>query len=1342
MDPGFNLKYENPVRKANFFSKSFFIWMIRLFRKGSSRGLKVQDLYKTLPTDQSDHLGDVLEGNWNEEIAKAKAKNKKPSLIKALAKTYLGKYMCWGVVMFIQYAIIRPVQPMILAQLLMLFTSYAPKDGGVIRDMYLYGSGVVGFSVILIFMVHHSNYGQTRIGMRIRVGVSSLVYRKLMKLNKSALKNTAAGQVVNLLSNDVNRFDLVVLQMHFLWIMPFQIGLVTFFIWQKVGISTLAGVVSMVLFTIPGQGYLGKVTSNLRRKIASKTDRRVVLMNEVISGIQVIKMYVWEKPFEKLIHWARNTEINSLTKSAYLQGIYLSSMVFIERATLFLTCVCFVLTGNVLTADIVFPMAQFFNILQMAMAMLYPSAITYSAESLVAIRRLEKFLFLDEKQEADLKHTNDGSLVVSNVDAEWVKGNTTLENISFTVPKGSLCAIIGPVGSGKTTLLQLFLGELIPKTGKISIGGEISYSSQEAWLFSSSVRNNILFGLEYNYLRYKQVIKVCALEKDFKQFPQGDKTVVGEKGVSLSGGQRARINLARAIYRQADIYLLDDPLSAVDTHVGRHLFDKCISRHLKGKTRVLITHQLQYLKSADHIIVLDEGRIAAQGTFEELSDSNLDFTKLLIASDEQQDKPEEPVVEKSLSKRRSSKSSAISSLITDSMEMEVQGSIDNEIQIFRDSSCKDEKSYISDSFEMELKESNVVEEEEVMGDLSPFKEYFKAAGSKCALILLVITLILGQIASSGADYWVTYWTQQEAIRHANGSILKVDEPSMVLYDTFLNGNLTESTSMKTNVAIYIYTIFIIGSIVFTLMRAFLFFSLCMRASRNLHKKMFNCLLKAPMRFFDTNPTGRILNRFSKDIGAIDELLPRVMIVALQITLVMIGILVNVSISNPHVIIAVIVLGILFILLMNCYIATTRAIKHIEGITKSPMFSHVNSSLNGLTTIRASKAQQTLINEFDHHQDVHTSSWFLTISCVVSFGLWLDIICVIFVACVTYSFVFLASTTEVNGSLVGLAISQSLILTGMLQNGMRQTAEVINQLTSVERVLHYTKIDQEGPFETDEHTRPSKSWPDKGDVRFIKLYLKYVESDPPVLKNLNIDIHPGEKIGIVGRTGAGKSSLITALFRLSPIEGNLIIDGLNTKEIGLSDLRKKISIIPQEPVLFSATLRYNLDPLQEYKDEQLWRALEEVELKDAASSLDFQVSEGGSNFSLGQRQLICLARAILRMNKVLVLDEATANVDPQTDYLIQKTIRTKFANCTVLTIAHRLNTIMDSDKVLVMESGTMVEFDHPHLLLQNPEGYFHKMVLETGPSMTSQLKDVAQEAYESRNCAYSNLLVIL
>lgn len=394
-----------------------------------------------------------------------------------------------------------------------------------------------------------------------------------------------------------------------------------------------------------------------------------------------------------------------------------------------------------------------------------------------------------------------------------------------------------------------------------------------------------------------------------------------------------------------------------------------------------------------------------------------------------------------------------------------------------------------------------------------------------------------------------------------------------------------------------------------------------------------------------------------------------------------------------------------------------------------MFSHINSTLNGLSTIRAAQAEKSLIKEFDEHQNVHTSAWFLTIMCIVAFGLWLDIICVLFTAIITFGFVIATEYGYIeNGSLVGLAISQSLILTGMLQYGMRQTAEVINQLTSVERVLQYTQLENEGPFETPSDRKPKGTWPKAGKIEFRQMSLIYVQGEPPVLKELDFEILPGEKIGIVGRTGAGKSSLISALFRLAPIEGQIIIDGIDTKTLGLNDLRKKISIIPQEPVLFSATLRYNLDPFNEFDDKLLWNVLEEVELKDLVNNLDFQVSEGGGNFSLGQRQLLCLARALLRNNKILVLDEATANVDARTDALIQTTIRKKFKECTVLTIAHRLNTIMDSDKVLVMGAGKMLEFDHPFSLLQMPEGHFTKMVLETGTAMSEQLKDIAWHAW--------------
>ncbi|KAJ3654233.1 hypothetical protein Zmor_013432 [Zophobas morio] len=440
-----------------------------------------------------------------------------------------------------------------------------------------------------------------------------------------------------------------------------------------------------------------------------------------------------------------------------------------------------------------------------------------------------------------------------------------------------------------------------------------------------------------------------------------------------------------------------------------------------------------------------------------------------------------------------------------------------------------------------------------------------------------------------------------------------------------------------------------------------------------------------------------------------------------------GILIMIVIANYYMLVPIVIIGFLFFKVRGWYLATARDVKHLEGMTKSSVFSHLNSTFNGITTIRASKAEQVLMREFDLHQDTHTSAWFLTISTRVAFGLWLDLLSVTFITIVIFSFILLTYYSYVSGSFVGLAISQSLILSGMLQYGMRQTAEVVNQLTSVERVMQYSRLDNEHANARAIET-VKQSWPSRGLVEFRDLSLRYAESDPPVLRNLNFDITPGSKIGIVGRTGAGKSSLISALFRLAPIEGGIFIDGVNTQSIPLGQLRKCISIIPQEPVLFSATLRYNLDPFQEFDDRKLWDVLEQVELKESVRDLDIIVSEGGSNFSLGQRQLLCLARATLRNNKILVLDEATANVDPRTDSLIQHTIRKRFRNCTVLTIAHRLNTIMDSDGVLVMNAGRMVEFNHPHVLLQEEDGYFSKMVAETGPAMALQLKQIAEEFY--------------
>ncbi|KAH1014057.1 hypothetical protein HUJ04_002952 [Dendroctonus ponderosae] len=1270
MDAAFKLKKDNPKKKANFLSKLFFAWTVPLFQIGNKRKIQLTDLYKTLPADKSEFLGDKLEYYWREQVDKAAQKpNGKPSLLMAMTKAFFWEYAIYGLVFFIQYVVLRSPQPMVLA---ILVKQFEPSNVTIDKAaIYISASLVVLISLLMIFFMHHGNFGVSAIGMRIRIAVSSLIYRKIMKLNRRSQGQTAAGQVINILSNDVQRFDQVTVFLHFLWLMPIQVIFVSYLMWTSIGIYCLVGIGAMIIITIPLQTYLGKLSSTLRFKVAKRCDLRVKHMSEIISGIQVIKMYAWEKPFEKLIEQLRAREIVALTQSSYLRGVFTSCNVFVERFTLFLTIVAYSLVGYRITADIVFSMAQYFNILQLAMAIVYPLAVSLSAETWVAIKRLEEILVLEEKEDIVIENLTERGISLHNITASWVPDVPVLKNIEVVIPEGKLCAIIGPVGSGKSSVLQLLIGELSPSSGKIQIGGSLSFSSQEPWLFAASVRKNILFGKPYDSTLYKKVAEVCALEKDFEQFPYGDRTLVGERGVSLSGGQRARINLARAIYRSADIYLLDDPLSAVDTHVGKHLFEKCIKNYLNGKTRILVTHQLQYLKKADIIIVLNEGRIEAKGTFDELSNSNVDFTKLLAAADEsneeKENEPHHAIEEaKIILNRKLSTFSNAESVIE---------------QTIRDDENEESVNYEG---------------------TTPFKDYLKGVGNICFVIFVILTtqedLRYGEELTSNTSTLIQ-------VQNLNtGSTI-----SRIAYDDIfdeVNFNGTIYRLFKTEVSIYIYIAVIICAILFTVSRAMFFFKMAMKSSTNIHKKMFHCLLEAPMRFFDTNPSGRVLNRFSKDMGAIDEVLPRVLMDAVTIVLVMTGILINVAISNYYMIAAMLVLGYAFLKLRGWYIASAKDIKHLEGIAKSPVFSHITSTLNGLTTIRASQAEIPLIKEFDEHQNVHTSAWFFTIMCMVSFGLWLDIVCLIFIFVVTFGFVVATEFGYVeNGSLVGLAISQSLILTGMVQHGMRQTAEVINQLTSVDRVMHYTKLETEGPFVTPKDQMPKGIFPKHGEIEFRHMNLIYVRGEAPVLKDLNFTINAGEKVGIVGRTGAGKSSLIWALFNLAPIEGQIFIDGVNTKTLGLNDLRKKISIIPQEPVLFSATLRYNLDPFSEFEDKKLWEVLEE---------------------------LLCLARALLRNNKILVLDEATANVDAGTDGLIQSTIRKKFKECTVLTIAHRLNTIMDSDKVLVMASGQLLEFDHPHKLLQNPESHFLKMVEETGSSMTEQLKAVSLQAWRVKH----------
>ncbi|CAB3237244.1 unnamed protein product [Arctia plantaginis] len=1223
---------------------------------------------------------------WLEEIALANQQDRKPSLLRAMTKAFWMSYAPSGIMFLIQALVFKPFQPVALS---MMLAYWEPGSNMTYEQAVYCATAVILISIFIGFLNHHGTYSTQQFGMKVRIAACSLIYRKVMRMSSGALAQTTAGQVVNLLSNDVNRFDYAFIYTHFIWLLPLQVIVVCYLIYLKIGYAAIVGVIGIVLQTIPVQSYMSKLAAKLRKKTAYKTDERVRIMDEIISGMQVIKMYAWEKPFEQVVVLSRKNEIDSITSASYLRGVYLSFMVFTERLSLYITLLTYSLFGYQVTADIVFPLAQFFNTLQGTLSIIMSNAVSFLAEALISVQRLEEFMLLDERE--DLRS-------VPNVDIakllQSVKSQKTLRPlVTSTYVQLLSRKLTKKVYITQSSILQLLLSELRSSSGRVYLSGPLSYASQEPWLFVATVRQNILFGLPYSAKKYKEVIRVCALQKDFQQLPHGDQTLVGERGASLSGGQRARINLARAVYRQADIYLMDDPLSAVDAHVGRQLFDECINGYLRHTTRVLVTHQLHYLKDADCIVILNNGMVEAKGTYDELQTTGKDFAKLLSSShDENEDKKklDKPLP---LSRRTSARlSTTRRPSMTDSMT----------------------------GFEIPAQEMEEEERESGSMGWHVYGAYLSAGGKTPRVIFMILLLVVGQLSATLCDYWVTFWTNEvttmKDFENNRTSINKQDYHLQTSPRTFNVSSYFTGINQKPDLNIhdyigpldtaqylYVYSALIVCCIFFITARAFIFFKVCMTASRNLHNNMFHSMLRGVMRFFDTNSSGRILNRFSKDIGALDELLPRFLLECIQIYLVMFSILALNAAALIWTLLPTTIILLLFYSILQIYLKSAQSIKRLEGTTRSPVFSHMSATLNGIGTIRSAGAEKRLIQEFDQFQDIHTSTWSSYLASGVTLGFWLDFICVLYLTIVIVAFLVIDSKTIFSGN-VGLAISQTLILTGMLQFGVRQTAEVISQMTSVERILQYTHIEREPKWEKGDKETP-KNWPLRGRIEFKNCYMKYSPNDLPVLKNLNLVIESGWKVGIVGRTGAGKSSLISSLFRLAIVEGEVLIDGVDTSYIALQDLRSKISIIPQEPVLFSATVRYNLDPFNNYDDEQLWRALEGVDLKNAVPALDFKVSEGGANFSLGQRQLVCLARAILRGNKILVLDEATANVDPKTDEFIQKTIRTRFADCTVLTVAHRLNTIMDSDRVIVMDCGRLVEFDYPHKLLNNPEGYF-------------------------------------
>ncbi|KAK4879109.1 hypothetical protein RN001_007255 [Aquatica leii] len=1248
-------KHANPRKNANFFSIITFLFTVPTFIQGFKKEFSEEDIYETLPDQKSSQLGEIGLKLWTEEVKNAQKNKKLPSLTKILFKMFGLQYLCLLVILGVRELLVQMCLPIVLGAVISAYTSYNNSN-----DLYIYSGYLIMCSLLNILLSHPYVLETHNLDIKIQIICSSLVYQKILKLSRSALRQTTPGQIINLLSNDINVFDRFVHCTNFLWIAPIQGTIILYLTYKEIGLPAVFGMCFTLSF-LPIHIFFGKMVSKYRLKTSIRRDERLRLMNEIIQGIDVIKMYAWEKPFETLISWYRKLEINAVKTSTYSKGSYNFNTIFISTS-LFVVIVTSTLFSTTINAKSAFIVTIFFTAFSNTFMLFVPNGIAAVQQAKVSIKRITTFLLCNEIQLNCQENPTKYAVSIKNATVTWdeVEDHNTFKDLTVSFGFGHLTAVIGPVGCGKSSLLQVILQELPLTRGTIGVTGVLSYASQEPWIFSGSVRQNILFGAEIDSQRYNDVIKCCALERDLKLFPYGDKTVVGEKGASLSGGQKSRINLARAIYRDADIYLLDDPLSAVDTHVGKQIFEDCIRTFLKNKTVILVTHQLQYLKYVDHIIVLEEGLLKVQGSPTELEQTGFDFAKYLKHDDE------DP---QNANKNNNNKR------VLDS-------ETGNQVTKVKESTSSS-KSIL----------------------LSTYKKYIQTGRCAWLVLLTFLSFVGTQVLTSLSFYFIAYWVRME--REAS----------------------SDDYQFQRNINIYVYCAITLATFIFSILRIVTYVNVSMKSSTALHKSMLSSLIRAPLSFFYLNSSGRILNRFAKDLGTIDDVLPNTAIVAFRIFLNAIGVLTVTCIISPWFIIPAICIFVSFFCARKIYLATNLNVLRVESISRSPIYGHANTCLQGLATIRVFGVQRALTDDFNKFLDERSSVYYLSISTARALTFWTDCICFLYISFITVYFML---DKESTGESIGLAVSQIIQLTGQLAWGIKQLTDVESCMISVERVLEYGAIKPEPQLETSGQITPPAFWPEHGKIIFTNVCLKYSDTDPYVLKNLNFTIEPKEKVGIVGRTGAGKSSTITAFFQLIQTEGIITIDGINIQCISLHDLRRKISIIPQDPVLFSGTVRKNLDCFEEYPDEVLWKALEEVRLKQVidkmGAGLNSKISQNGANLSVGQRQLICLARAIVRNNKILILDEATANVDLQTDDIIQETIRKKFLSCTVLTVAHRLKTIMDSDKVLVMDAGEIIEFDHPYTLLQNHDSMFYSMVQETEQTMADILINIAKESY--------------
>ncbi|XP_039332235.1 ATP-binding cassette sub-family C member 3 isoform X1 [Saimiri boliviensis] len=1318
-----------PETSAGFLSRLFFWWFTKMAIHGYRHPLEEKDLWSLKEEDRSQMVVQQLLEAWRKQqkqTARHKAaaapgekassedevllgtqpRPRQPSFLQALLTTFGSSLLISACFKLIQ-DLLSFINPQLLSVLIRFISNpMAPSWWGFLVAGLMFLCSMM--QSLILQQYYHCIFVT---GLKFRTGIIGVIYRKALVITNSVKRASTVGEIVNLMSVDAQRFMDLVPFLNLLWSAPLQIILAMYFLWQNLGPSVLAGVALMVLL-IPLNGAVAMKMRAFQVEQMKLKDSRIKLMSEILNGIKVLKLYAWEPSFLQQVEGIRLRELQLLRKAAYLHAIstfiWVCSPFLVTLITLWVYV--FVDPNNVLDAEKAFVSVSLFNILRIPLNML-PQLISNLTQASVSLKRIQHFLSQDEldTQCVERKIISPGyAITIHSGTFTWAQDlPPTLHSLDIQVPKGALVAVVGAVGCGKSSLVSALLGEMEKLEGKVHVKGSVAYVPQQAWIRNCTLQENVLFGQALNPKRYQQALEACALLDDLKMLPGGDQTEIGEKGINLSGGQRQRVSLARAVYSNADIFLLDDPLSAVDSHVAKHIFDHVIGPEgvLAGKTRVLVTHSISFLPQTDFIIVLTDGQVSEMGPYPALLQCNGSFANFLrnYAPDEDQERREdsqtalEGVEDEEVLLVEDTLSNHTDLTDNDPVTFAVQKQFMRQLSaLSSDGEGQGQpapRRRLGPSEKVQVTEAKAngaltQEEKAETGtvELSVFWDYAKAVG--LCTTLAICLLYAGQSAAAiGANVWLSAWT---------------------------NDAMTDSRQNNTSLRLGVYATLGILQGLLVMLSAMAMAVGGIQAGRVLHQALLHNKIRSPQSFFDTTPSGRILNRFSKDIYVIDEVLAPAILMLLNSFFNAISTLVVIVASTPLFVVVILPLAVLYTLVQRFYAATSRQLKRLESVSRSPIYSHFSETVNGASVIRAYNRSRDFEVINDTKVDINQRSCY---PYIIS-NRWLSIGVEFVGNCVVLFAALFAvvGRSSLSPGLVGLSVSYSLQVTLALNWMIRMMSDLESNIVAVERVKEYCKTETEAPWVV-EGSRPPKGWPLRGEVEFRNYSVRYRPGLDLVLRDLSLHVHAGEKVGIVGRTGAGKSSLTLCLFRiLEAAKGEILIDGLNVADFGLHDLRSQLTIIPQDPILFSGTLRMNLDPFGSYSEDDIWRALELSHLHTFVSSqpagLDFQCSEGGENLSVGQRQLVCLARALLRKSRILVLDEATAAVDLETDDLIQATIRTQFDTCTVLTIAHRLNTIMDYTRVLVLDKGVIAEFDAPANLIA-ARGIFYGMARDAG-----------------------------